>query len=112
MTEFMEKRRWRRYEVDLRIKISFTRDGQPISLQGRGHDVSVGGLAVFLAHEIMLGTAVLVEFSMPYTRIPLVVPAVVRHRDGFRYGMEFMRITERQRQDLTRLCESLQLMQP
>ncbi len=57
---------------------------------GRGNELSEGGMAVTAGVELKVGREVAVEFTPPYTGIPIRVRGIVRNRTGYRYGMEFL----------------------
>src|SRR5947209_6462192 len=59
-------RRWERFLVDVRLKASFKRNGMPLTIFGRGSDVSQGGMAAYIPSELSAGTDVDLELSLPY----------------------------------------------
>jgi c-di-GMP-binding flagellar brake protein YcgR len=107
-----DKRQWKRYKVDLRVRIVFTKDGARQSAFARGFDVSEGGMAIFSAVELQSGDHVDVEFSLPRSRMPLLIKSVVRNREGYRFGLEFLTLSHSQRLDIVRLCETALLLHP
>ena len=46
------KRRWKRFRVDLRLKITTARNGQRAFSFGQGSDVSEGGMAAYIPAEL------------------------------------------------------------
>ena len=102
-----QQRRTTRYRLDLRAKIVYRRNGLNQSAMARGQDVSEGGMAMFVPLEFRQEDALEVEFTLPQSRLPLRVHAIVRNRDGHRYGLEFLNLTEAQKQEIVRMCEAM-----
>ena len=53
------------------------------------------------------GEIVSLEIPLPLSPYPLKVRAIVRYRDGLRYGFEFLTLTDPQRETIRRVCEML-----
>lgn len=106
-----EQRRNARYQVDVRTRVFVTKNGIKKAIHGRGNDISETGMAVFAPQELLLEERIEVEFTLPYSRQPLLIGAVVRNRNGYRYGVEFSTLTPLQRQEIVRLCKTLTLLQ-
>lgn len=101
------QRRTPRYRLDLRAKIIYRRNGLNQSAIARGQDVSEGGMAMFVPIDFAKDDALEVEFTLPQSRLPLRVHAIVRNRDAHRYGLEFVNLTDVQKQEIVRMCEAL-----
>jgi c-di-GMP-binding flagellar brake protein YcgR len=101
------QRRSTRYKLDLRTKIIYRRNGLNQSAMGRGQDVSEGGMAMFVPIDFRKEDVFEVEFTLPHSRLPMRIHAVVRNADGHRYGLEFLDLTEAQKQEIVRMCESM-----
>ena len=102
-----QQRRTPRYKLDLRTKIVYRRNGLNQSAMARGQDVSCGGMAMFVPIEFRKEDTIEVEFTLPHSRLPLRIQAVVRNTDGHRYGLEFLNVTDAQKQEIVRMCESM-----
>lgn len=102
-----QQRRSPRYKLDLRTKIVYRRNGLNQSAMARGQDVSEGGMAMFVPIDFRKDDAFEVEFTLPHSRLPLRIQAVVRNTDGHRYGLEFLNLTEAQKQEIVRMCEMM-----
>ena len=102
-----QQRRTPRYKLDLRAKIVYRRNGLNQSAIARGQDVSEGGMAMFVPIEFGKDDALEVEFTLPQSRLPLRVHAIVRNRDAHRYGLEFVNLTDGQKQEIVRMCEAM-----
>jgi hypothetical protein len=109
-TSYSMERRGDRQKVDFRIRILFSRDGVQGSVHGRGSDLSEGGMAVYAAAEVNEGMHVNVEFALPYSRRVLWVEAIVRNKQGYRYGLEFLTLSSSQREEIKKLCQTANVM--
>jgi len=96
-----------RFALDSRVLMTKVSTGEVF--HGRTMDISEGGLSVFAACELQAGTQLRLEFTVPYSSEPLRVFATVRHRDGYRYGLEFVTLSRAERTRITRLCSALQV---
>ncbi len=105
------QRRWKRFRVDLRLKVTTTRNGQRAFSFGQGSDVSEGGMAAYIPAEFELGEIVEVEIKLPYAKNPIVVKCAIRNRNGFRYGLETVLIDEADREQLRKSLKALSLVQ-
>lgn len=102
-------RRWERFTVDIRMKASFKRNGMPLTVFGRGSDVSQGGMAAYIPSELPVGTSIELELSLPYVsgEQPIRIISSVRNRNGFRYGLEYVALSDA---DKDRLLKSLRAL--
>jgi len=106
-----QQRRWERYQVKIRTKITLNTNGETLCFYGEASDVSQGGLRLFMPRDLEPGIIVLMEFSLPYNSRVMAIRGLVRNRGGFSYGVEFMKPTAYQRDTITQLCKTLQLLQ-
>ena len=53
------------------------------------------------------GEIVTLEIPLPLTPYPIKVRAIVRYRQGLRYGFEFLTLNEAQRDTIRRVCQYL-----
>lgn len=100
-------RRYPRYRLEVRVTVTVTRAEGRVSLWGRCADISEGGLGCTLAGELLEGESVNLEFTLPLEREPLRARAVVRHRAGFHYGLEFVLPTPEQQDKIRLLSRNL-----
>src|SRR3954468_14788634 len=101
---YSQVRRWKRFQVDLRLKITCNRTGDKLMVFGQGSDVSEGGMAGYIPAELNNGDVVDLELMLPYSasKEPIKVKATVRNRNGFRYGLEYLPMTDAVREALLR----------
>jgi hypothetical protein len=78
-----EERRHKRLE----LKAEVTVRSESGALPGRTLDISESGMAVILPVELPVGKAVKLEMKVP---APITADAIVRSRDVFRHGFEFV----------------------
>ena len=88
--QFLQSRRFRRYKLDVPVRVLKHTDEKVRYIDGRGNELNEGGMTVNAGVELDLGELVDVEFTPPYTGEPIRARAVVRNRNGYRYGLEFM----------------------
>jgi c-di-GMP-binding flagellar brake protein YcgR len=100
-------RRSRRLKVDFPIKVFVVQDRRRSVLQGRSHDLSQEGMAIYIPAELQKGQIVQVEFCVPFSQQRLGVSCLVRDSEGFRCGIEFLDLTNKDQEELARCCERL-----
>ena len=91
-------RRWRRYNVNVPIRVIVQRAMKSTIVQGRGSALSEGGMAIFAGAELKPGEHIAVEFTPPYSAPPIRVEARVCNRTGYDYGVEFLNSEPEQRE--------------
>src|SRR3954467_5638069 len=106
-----EFRRVKRRDIDVRIKIAINNNGVQTYVYGRGNDIAEGGMAAYISMEMSIGARVKMEVQLPYSQQPLKIVAAVRNRHGFRYGMEFTTVSDQDRENSTRACPAISLVQ-
>jgi len=94
--------------VDVSVRI-FAASGSPTF--GRAHDVSSTGMSLYAALELATGDQIRAEFTLPNSRMKLDIKAIVKNRIGFRYGIEFVGLTEPEEAEITRVAGILALTQ-
>lgn len=101
----IEARRHPRYKIEVDVRI-YPRNVSVV----RGHsvDISESGISAMLREEVPLGEVVRLEFALPTGDV--AIHALVRQRNAFRYGFEFLEEAS-QRQIITRACRDLAIEQ-
>ena len=97
------RRRWKRrpFDAQIRLEVDYSADRQVVD--GRGVRLSEGGLCLFAAANLPLGSQVNVEFPSPVGHEPVRVRGKVRNRMVYLYGVEFLSERREDRQQLARL---------
>jgi PilZ domain len=105
-----EDRRWERHTVVIPVDVTVTLNGQRCKFRGEASDISLGGMRLFVTREIPDGSSLLLEFLIPYNTTELILRAVVRNREGFTHGIEFLNPTPLQLQMIERACKIFELL--
>ncbi|MGO8797011.1 MAG: PilZ domain-containing protein [Candidatus Sulfotelmatobacter sp.] len=106
-----ERRRWERYAIKIRTKITISRSGKSWSIYGEATDVSRGGLKLFIPRDLESGFTILMELSLPYQSQQMAIRGILRNRSGFSYGIEFVNPTPYEQDTIAKCCKALRLMQ-
>ncbi|HEX4542598.1 MAG TPA: PilZ domain-containing protein [Candidatus Acidoferrum sp.] len=104
------RRRWRRHHLDVPIRVIVHRAEKTSVFVGRGNELGEGGLAITAGVELKTGDAAEIEFTPPYSGVPIRIRGVVRNRAGYRYGMEFVAESEREEEQVDRLKSMLRVL--
>jgi hypothetical protein len=100
-------RRYPRFAMDVRLKVRMFQSGEFQNCWGRTTELGQDGIGATLTGELASGEIVSLEIPLPLSPYPLKIRAVVRHRDGLRYGFEFLTLNDAQREILRRVCDVL-----
>jgi hypothetical protein len=96
--------------VHLDVSVQVVTESGAITF-GRSHDVSYRGMSLYFAIELELGAPIRVRFTLPNSRLPLDLKAVIRNRVGFRYGIQFAEASEAELEEIARVAGILLLTQ-
>ena len=108
----VEDRKFRRYRVDLRLRMLTGPANNHRTIFARGSNISEGGMRVFVPADLVLGEMVTLELMLPYSEQKLVVRGILRNREGFSYGVEYANsTTASEREQIARACKALALIQ-
>jgi hypothetical protein len=100
-------RRFPRFVLDARMQVRMFQDGEFRTCWGRSTELGQDGIGATLTGELEQGEIVSLEIPLPLSPYPLKVRAIVRYRQGLRYGFEFLTLKEAQRDTIRRTCEML-----
>jgi hypothetical protein len=100
-------RRYPRFAVDARMQVRMFQDGEFRSCWGRSTELGQDGIGATLTGELEQGEIVSLEIPLPLSPYPLKVRAIVRYRQGLRYGFEFLTLNDAQRDIVARVCDML-----
>ena len=107
-----EKRRFQRYSIDVAVKVKVkTNSGISSYCYGRGGDISEGGMAINVSHELSRGKVIHLSLTLPHCDRPIECDAVVRHLSQYHYGLEFQGLADNDRDLLLRACRALGVVQ-
>ena len=100
-------RRYPRFAVDARMQVRMFKDGEFRSCWGRSTELGQDGIGATLTGDLEPGEIVSLQIPLPLNGFILKVRAIVRYRQGLRYGFEFLTLNDMQRQIIRRVCEML-----
>ena len=81
----VDARRQPRFKIEVEININSRTCGL---LTGHTVDISESGISAMLRIEVPLGEVVELSFTLPFG--PVTIHAMVRQRNAFRYGFQFV----------------------
>ncbi len=100
-------RRYPRFALDVRLQVRMFQDGDFQTCWGRSTELGQDGIGATLTGNLQTGEIVTLEIPLPLTTYPIKVRAIVRYRQGLKYGFEFLTLNEAQRENLRRVCDYL-----
>jgi hypothetical protein len=80
-----DARRQPRFKINVAIKVHSKTYGL---LKGQSVDLSESGISAMLTIEVPVGEIVELEFTLPFGQVTIY--AIVRQRNAFRYGFQFI----------------------
>jgi hypothetical protein len=99
--DIVEARRHRRFKLEVQVRI-YPRDCPVV--RGDTVDISESGISAMLRLEVPVGEMVRLEFTLPLGDVEVL--AMVRQRNAFRYGFQFMEASSAQ-EVIGRTCGQL-----
>jgi len=105
--KFTFSRRYPRFALDVRLQVKMFQDGEFRTCWGRSTELGQDGIGGTLTGSLETGEIVTLEIPLPLTPYPIKVRAIVRYRQGLRYGFEFLTLNEAQRDTVRRVCQYL-----
>ena len=100
-------RRFPRFTIDVRLQVKMFQAGEFRTCWGRSTEMGQDGIGATLTGSLEPGEIVTLEIPLPLTPYPIKVRAIVRYRQGLRYGFEFLTLNDHQRDTIHRVCEYL-----
>src|SRR6202167_5402080 len=99
--------RYPRFAIDVRLQVRMFQSGEFRSCWGRYTELGQDGIGATLTGELETGEIVSLDIPLPLSPCPLKVRAIVRYRQGLRYGSEFLTLSDAQRETVLRVCQML-----
>jgi hypothetical protein len=81
----IDKRHQPRFKLEVKIVVNSRTCGM---LKGQTVDISESGISAILRIEVSVGELVELEFTLPFGLVTIY--AMVRQRNAFRYGFQFV----------------------
>jgi hypothetical protein len=100
-------RRYPRFVIDVRLQVKMFQAGEFRTCWGRSTEMGQDGIGATLTGSLEPGEIVTLDIPLPLTPYPIKVRAIVRYRQGLRYGFEFLTLNDSQRATVRRVCEYL-----
>jgi hypothetical protein len=100
-------RRFPRFVIDVRLQVKMFQAGEFRACWGRSTEMGQDGIGATLTGSLEPGEIVTLEIPLPLTPYPIKVRAIVRYRQGLRYGFEFLTLNDHQRDTIQRVCQYL-----
>ena len=100
-------RRYPRFVIDVRLQVKMFQAGEFRTCWGRSTEMGQDGIGATLTGSLEPGEIVTLEIPLPLTPYPIKVRAIVRYRQGLRYGFEFLTLNDNQRDTIKRVCQYL-----
>ena len=104
-----DRRRSPRFELDASLVVR-PKNNRSRVIQGRVVDLSSAGIRAVVAAELTIGEVLELECMLPYTSAIVRLDAAICSRDGYRYGLEFVRVIASDREKINRACTALALL--
>jgi hypothetical protein len=98
-----------RYELDARATVFVSGDAGTQKLSVRTLDIAEGGMALMCPVELPTNSSLQVEVKLPGTGELLKIRGLVRNRNGFRFGIEFLRVRDDQQKMIRHYCRQAKL---
>ncbi|HTZ82554.1 MAG TPA: PilZ domain-containing protein [Candidatus Acidoferrales bacterium] len=87
MSNSSNQRRWDRLPVDLPVRVVTSKGFSTTVVEGRGTEMSQGGMVLYAGILLNPGDLLEIEIDTP---TPSRIPAIVRSKNGFCFGLEFI----------------------
>jgi hypothetical protein len=100
-------RRFPRFAIDMRLQVKMFQAGEFRTCWGRSTEMGQDGIGATLTGSLEPGEIVTLDIPLPLAPYPIKVRAIVRYRQGLRYGFEFLTLNDSQRDTIRRVCEYL-----
>jgi hypothetical protein len=100
-------RRFPRFTIDMRLQVKMFQAGEFRTCWGRSTEMGQDGIGATLTGSLEPGEIVTLDIPLPLSPYPIKVRAIVRYRQGLRYGFEFLTLNDGQRDTIRRVCEYL-----
>jgi hypothetical protein len=99
-----DERRWNRHKVDLRLRVTTSQADSSDGCYGRAHSLSLGGLGAYIPATFAVGAEVGLVLTLPDLKNELKLKARVCSCEGFRYGLEFIDVSQEVQRTIVKTC--------
>src|SRR6201987_973634 len=98
-------RRFPRFAIDVRLQVKMFQDGEFRTCWGRSTELGQDGIGATLTGSLEPGEIVTLDIPLPLTPYPIKGLAIVRYRQGLRYGFEFLTLNSRHPDTIRSACD-------
>jgi c-di-GMP-binding flagellar brake protein YcgR len=102
------RRRWSRIALEMRVEL-YAGKREP-RLYGRAVDLSEGGLSILTVDDLRIGEQLPIAFTIPQTNERFQFESVVRTKEGYKYGLEFLNVKQEERRELAEFGRVMKLL--
>jgi len=99
-----DRRHFPRFKADVSAIASLVGTSETFSLRSRCDSISEGGVGARGLQPLALGDLVRLELQLPVPMQPIWVNTIVARRDSVRCGLEFLSLSDYQRNLIKRYC--------
>ena len=89
MRQAKDRRRWVRHKFFAPVRISVASAAHTSAIEGLCLTLSEGGLSLFAAANVAVGTKVRIEFLQPAAEDRALIEGTIRNRMVYLYGVEY-----------------------
>ena len=100
-------RRHPRYRADFPLTATALDEQGYFESQGRCSDIAHAGMGAVLTSNAQPGDVLALKLQLPNCTQALSVRAIVRYRNGFVHGLEFLGLTPEQHSSIDEFCATL-----
>lgn len=97
------RRQFLRHLTNLPIRVSLRQR----NIKGTCNQIAEGGLGALLSEAVPVGSTVSLQLPVTAQSAKLSLKGVVRYEVGLQHGLEFVSLTEAERQALRQYCSGL-----
>ena len=101
---FQALRKYPRFPLDLRIKVNFKVNKVTQRALVKTIEIATHGISVNSPVELPLNSQLELEILLPGTKIPLRLWAMIRNKNGARYGVEFISASDAHRNEISQFA--------
>lgn len=104
---YEQVRRWPRHKIDVPVRAVIHKPDRTLILDGRGMEMSEGGICLLMGAELGMGDKVELEFTPPCSGKTIRVRSEVCNRTDYFYGVKFIPVDKEERSEVARLRQML-----
>jgi PilZ domain-containing protein len=101
------RRRYPRFPIEVTVSVRGFGPNGIVELSGRSFQIGQNGIGAILPGGLEPSDVVKIEVALPGNAKRLQLSALIRYRNGLRYGFEFLGSNEREREIIRHACELL-----